>query len=1315
MRVAFNRLASGVLAALVLSGVGCAGDAEDINRVQPGFVKKSELLGKSFYYRRTVVDAPEGLGPYAAIGSGDLFTLERIRFEIQEDFLIAYRDFEYTPNANGAVDEEYVGAPIVVFPINRHFDIVRQYNTATGEESNVIDENDVDREWFAREFMRVDWGQTEMVDNPMFWQWQRVAVDLFDVDGSPGGDYYVYEDEATNPYRARIEPAKGYLDFVNSHTMMADVGTCLTYYDFADCGNGEVRVRHAFMEVDEREEATYDPLFYPDSVALTDGAGNELSDPETGEVVRERIFDRFGYYRLERLTYDDERGLTESGRLYRILRFDIWKDSLDADGNTIPFVDREVDPIVYYLNWDFPADLVDAAAEVGSQWNETFREAVAAMQGKTVAELPACTADDRAGCFFQVRQNDCRVENLNSYLNAHDEVKDAVYADMRAAGGRDVSPENVDLLDNFCAAAEYHSRGEKNPFTWQQVGDPRFNMMVYINNKTPSGWSGYGPMLADPLSGRIVNASAYIMGWTMDSAAWSGLEYIDYLNGELSLNDLIEGQDFPDLIPDGNYDPSEFAQSSAAASMRGSDEIATAEHLASLEKRFAAIDPEKMLVELDNGEHFDARLDRVAGTSLERDYLLRTEDYLAATAGQWQPGQTIDANTQHAASRLHNLHRDHARIQASHQFLGQFAFCTHLEDELDNMLIGLAKELRDLPRKERLAELKKRMFVGVMLHEVGHNVGLRHNFEGSYDALNYHREFWNIETSGQSLEQKLDAKQPEYKMSSVMDYSSRINARNAGLGPYDTAAIKFGYGQVLETFSGAADGGKDLKEWRMMNDYRDLPAHLGSVDALYDRGNLMWDWTDPAQVEKSFVDSTLSNEVPYMFCSDEYADYTPTCRRRDIGANAREQQAGNYALYKNYFPFSNFLRGRLQIDVGRVLNRSYSIFREVGMLYQYMYLYRSMDPEFLTTPAGADMATAVAEGFNMLAEVVSMPDTGVYYECTGGAETVYYPSYLLDYDPASTNYYGQNGELCDVSGNGVLELELGPNEGLPLFLGFSEEYVSWTFTYFGTYWDKSAALDVLTFPRAQFFRVNDIEDLRVFSVSPFRVYDREVLDIMSGLIKYDRAGLSSYVEIAGDDKTVVPRQLLDPGAPMLDFDVVPEGSPESLPKIVPALARNMQRSALLLGSALLTSPLDDTLDFAKYTRVWLKGAVDDLPTWDVVPAADRAECTLPGAGLTYRSLKVANSYNLGYDFVSDCSQTVSEMMAAEANWDAAEAALETAIATDPSNAAQIEQLEEEAAIAEDSYLNLEFDVNVFEQTLQFSRLVHLIYEHGVEL
>ncbi|MEM6732645.1 MAG: hypothetical protein AAF658_13890, partial [Myxococcota bacterium] len=410
-----------VLLALGLAA-GCAGDVEDINRVQPGFVKKSELLGKSFYYRRTVMDAPEALqGGVAAIGSGDLFVMERVKFEIQEDILLAYRDFEFTPNSNGVVeeiDETFVGTPIAVIPITQHFDIQREFNPATGEQTNVISANTTDREWFEREFFRLDWGRIQMTLEPGFWQAQRVTVDTFDINRAIGGDFYVFEDEAESPFRARITPAEGYMDFVVNHTMVSDPATCANFYDFGRtdpgvCGNGEVKLRHAFMEIDDTENDTYDPLFYPDSITLKDGSGNEIQDPATGEVLRENIFDRFGYYRLDRLTYDDERGLTESGRIFNMLRFDIWDRSVNAAGSVIPFADRTIDPIVYYLNWDFPDYLLDAAAEVGTQWNQVFREAVAEMQNRPISEVPDV---------FIVRRNSCSRENLESYWSAQPDI-----------------------------------------------------------------------------------------------------------------------------------------------------------------------------------------------------------------------------------------------------------------------------------------------------------------------------------------------------------------------------------------------------------------------------------------------------------------------------------------------------------------------------------------------------------------------------------------------------------------------------------------------------------------------------------------------------------------------------------------------------------------------------------------------------------------------------------------------------------------------------------------------------------------------------
>jgi hypothetical protein len=41
-------------------------------------------------------------------------------------------------------------------------------------------------------------------------------------------------------------------------------------------------------------------------------------------------------------------------------------------------------------------------------------------------------------------------------------------------------------------------------------------------------------------------------------------------------------------------------------------------------------------------------------------------------------------------------------------------------------------------------KLRKDIFLGVTLHEMGHNVGLRHNFRASFDALNYFPKYWEL-------------------------------------------------------------------------------------------------------------------------------------------------------------------------------------------------------------------------------------------------------------------------------------------------------------------------------------------------------------------------------------------------------------------------------------------------------------------------------------------------------------------------------------------------------------------------------------------
>jgi hypothetical protein len=539
MRNFVSSLASAALGLALVTSFGCAGDQGDINRVQPGYIKKSDLLNKRWYYQRTVVDAPETTAQWLGFGMGDHGTNERVRFEIQENYLVAFRDYETVLNGEHREGDpdHYEGSPIAVFPIASHFDIVRGYSDSTGEETNVIGENTTDREWYNRDYMRVNWWRVGLSDS----HWALFPLDFYDTDGAEGGANWVDPDKAANPFHARLTPGQGYFDFVVNHFVVPDPYTCYLYLDYSAfeavdaCASGEIKVRHAFVEMNEAEERGYQPLDVPDSVVLADANGEEIVDPATGEVEREPINGRFGVIRLDRYTWDDQRGSTESGTLHRSIRYNIWKKSVDDNGNVIPEAQREVRPIVYYLNWDFPEELKQSAIEDGEEWNQVFKGIVAELQNKSVSQVPDV---------FMIRENACNKDSLENYLDKHDlrsKVRDVVGVGLSTA-----------TLGNWCTATEYLSDGD---FRWQQVGDARYHMVYWVTQKVEVGWWGLSGFTGDPVSGRMVTSRVHIMGDVTDERANAILEYIDLINGETTVQQLLAGADVPNYYFAGGYDP----------------------------------------------------------------------------------------------------------------------------------------------------------------------------------------------------------------------------------------------------------------------------------------------------------------------------------------------------------------------------------------------------------------------------------------------------------------------------------------------------------------------------------------------------------------------------------------------------------------------------------------------------------------------------------------------------------------------------------------------------------------------------------------
>ncbi|MFN7131991.1 MAG: zinc-dependent metalloprotease, partial [Myxococcales bacterium] len=122
-------------------------------------------------------------------------------------------------------------------------------------------------------------------------------------------------------------------------------------------------------------------------------------------------------------------------------------------------------------------------------------------------------------------------------------------------------------------------------------------------------------------------------------------------------------------------------------------------------------------------------------------------------------------------------------------------------------------------RAELKTLLKNRIFQAVTEHEVGHTVGLRHNFQGSFDALNYGPRYWELRKEnlrplrqfspsywdltlsdmlemGATTEAQAHGRMHEHMYASIMDYGARFNADIHGIGRYDEAAVLFAYGGI---------------------------------------------------------------------------------------------------------------------------------------------------------------------------------------------------------------------------------------------------------------------------------------------------------------------------------------------------------------------------------------------------------------------------------------------------------------------------------------------------------------------------------------
>jgi hypothetical protein len=1024
------------------------------------------------------------------------------------------------------------------------------------------------------------------------------------------------------------------------------VPMCWLYSNvYADCLGSRIKVRSSFMKA--REDNVYEPLTFDD-----------------------HKFDKFGYFRTERYGYDHNYDVVDTAVDYLIERFNIWKrapgePSCRDDSLERPWANcgnDKIRPIVYHVNEDFPDNLINAQARVGAEWNRAFKEAVSAMTGRATTELP----DVFVMCL-------------------HNPVEEGDPAECGEVGLR------------------------------PQIGDLRYNMVYYIRSAQEASPLGYGPHAPDPLTGEVISANAFIYGAAMETYAQYTLDFVKLMNGDLTVSDFFDAGQIAQ-----HYQRVAARRQQSELRMEPEQLREAAKNLGIKEK--AAVLRQRIARGEMQSDEVSARLNRIRGTPLEAVFF--PETMRRALAPQFEhasdvpPGMDgyLNATTLHdpVFMRWHK-EREHKLSRAS-MCMAEFwddgvaGWATKLNcksnmpPDFDKSRVCDGDQLNEQKAYQFVLE---EQYVGTTIHEVGHNVGLRHNFAATNDVINFFPKYWELRgltlrdanqktlkpefnltnrVEQEGLKVALSLGLREYQYTSIMDYGAKPNSDVWGLGLWDVAAIKYGYGEMVEVFDKDADTPPNVtrspglttheKLLPGVRHYTVIPDIIANNNAYtYDQRWQSMYKRKTVKESSVLADPTLV-EVPYRFCSDEYVGGQSTCYRFDEGADAYEQARDNATRYENYYVFNSLRRGRVGFGmnlmgyISRIYGRYFSFLTEVNKHFlNDSLISRFYDAEceegihFVDPTCGLDRFAGALEAANALGRVLQTPEPGCYIRRKAGCYLDSYeevnklpatierkPDTFCANPPAEAGgrvtlvtaaepyAHIEDSVNCDpwrtvltAGGNDIWEpmLEIPLGEGR-----FSlDKYDRATFGYYfywkpktiGSWWDKWLAMQALGDPWTDFIGVDAQGNARSYLISFNSLFRNQVQNAVGSYITEDYQNYGPWVVKQADGTPVVQFRELVPTVSNALGGRQPVTMPAgAIPLNPEGDGQYMTRlQALYIGSSYYTYYTDDQ-DFNQSIFIGKAGTTVDI----TVPESIRndpnryVELTDPATGHIYFSVKM---------------------------------------------------------------------------------------------
>jgi hypothetical protein len=541
---------------------------------------------------------------------------------------------------------------------------------------------------------------------------------------------------------------------------------------------------------------------------------------------------------------------------------------------TLPYAARKVRTIPWYIAGD--TSLFDPTNWATVEWDLAMKTAV------QTARLVECRKTGGTGCddsfpMWKGQQDDndegvriardvdaCRRAQGWNAPACTDMATSEAAAVAAERGGSDSAstlaigtiaamPPIIVLCHNPVVAADHPACGDVG--LAPRTGDIRYNMVLNIPNpQVPSPW-GIMTDADDPLTGEKVAASINIWTAVTDIAAQQLVDLVRYTNGELSTAQITNGTYIQNWVAAAKLsgggglptlpldDVNRRLASTTGLDIAGFQSLTAAPPSPEIQAVLDAGKAVALDVQVRNDIASPAQIQLAATLASARGSDVETQlvnPAMLELAGM-PPTATLSGpvGTQLSPLGLNNPLAQRAITQLRDNALAARGAClideapeptamTGLADILAKKFPAAANESPDAQNSrydQMFQYVRRRYHYSVIAHEMGHSIGLRHNFVSSSAPLFYRPQYWQLRTkNGQEKTPCTDAVDdgstcvgPRYwdpvtpeeqsnliwmwMQSSVMDYPGDTSQDMLGPGVTDFAAARFFYGDSVSVYT----------------------------------------------------------------------------------------------------------------------------------------------------------------------------------------------------------------------------------------------------------------------------------------------------------------------------------------------------------------------------------------------------------------------------------------------------------------------------------------------------------------------------------